>query len=256
MYPKTDSSEFAPGFVWQVFLLAALILGFTITAQKAALRVTSNVVHERTWTLFPWIAAGAYTLHNGLAAFSGDAPKLPTVGDQARVLTAVLITFVICPTGFLLGWRRRRLNRESVPGKSQLRISSLLYGFSGVLTLFVAASIIPINIASESLQQGIRERQAVQDNRDQIINDLHLLALDIYQYRLLPREFDGGGGSYRGYTLPEKPSSTKDATYSVSVKDDEVTICAQSIPYPTASVEVKVDTMGRFVWWKFPDEFQ
>jgi hypothetical protein len=256
MYPKTDSSEFAPAFLWQVCVLSIIALSVMISSERVLFKHTPHYVEDPRTVLFPWVIAGMHTLENGLNAFAGKPAQLPEAVEQARVLTAVLITFVICPTGFLLGWRRRRLNRESAPGKSQLRFSSLLYGFSGVLTLFVAATIIPINIVSESLRQGIRERQAVQDNRDQIITDVNLLALDIYQYRLLPREMNGGGGSYFGYRLPEKMSNTNDATYSAAVKDDEVVIHAQSTVYPSASVEVTVDKTGRLVWWGYAGEFK
>ena len=256
MYQKTESSEFSPGFLWQVSLLTILVLSFVIYSKSDFFWVTSNVELDRGWALFPWRIAGKHTLENGLGAFSGASPKLPSYVERARVLAAVLITFVICPTVLLLGWRRRRLNRESAPDKSQLRISSLLYGFSGVIALFVAASNIPISVISETSRQHVRQGWAVQDNRDFIINDIHLLALNIYQYRLLPRDLGGGNGSYRGYRLPEEMSRTNDATYSVSVTDHAVTIHAQSLLYPTASVEVKVDTTRRLAWWKFAGEFQ
>jgi hypothetical protein len=256
MSQKTESSEFAPGFLWQLCLLTAVVLGFVIYAGKTTFWVRSNVVQDPGAALFPWIIAGKQTIENGVAAFSGRPPKLPAAVDQARVLAAVLITFVICPTAFLLGWRMRRSNKEPVLQRSQFRISSLLYAFSGVITLFVAVSIIPINVASKSTRHTVRQSSDVQFSRDLIVNEIHLLALDIYQYRLLPRDLAGGGGSYRGYKLLAEQAETQNGSYSVSVEDDEVMIHAQSISYPTASVEVKVDTLGKLVWWNYSGAFQ
>jgi hypothetical protein len=201
------------------------------------------------------IAAGQ-TINNGLAAFRGAEAELPEVADQARTLAIILITLVVCPTLFLLGWRRRRLLRGRSSERLQLRMPGLFYALSGFITFLVALSIVPITIASEMNRQDLQGRQAVQSNRDLMIHELHLLALDIYQYRLLPREFGGGNASYRGYKLPAEQAETQNGSYSVSVEDDEVMIHAQSISYPTASVEVKVDTLGKLVWWNYSGAFQ
>ncbi|MEK6756842.1 MAG: hypothetical protein AABZ02_11885 [Bacteroidota bacterium] len=256
MSQKTESSEFAPAFLWQVCVLSIIALSVMISSERVLFKHTPHYVEDPRTVLFPWVIAGMHTLENGLNAFAGKPARFPEAVVQARVLAAVLIGFVVCPGAFLLEWRRRRLNRDGAGGRSQLRGSSLLYGFSGVIALFVAASIIPISVISETSRQHVRQGLAVQDNRDLIINDIHFLALNIYQYRLLPRDLGGGNGSYRGYRLPEEMSRTNDATYSVSVTDHAVTIHAQSLLYPTASVEVKVDTTRRLAWWKFAGEFQ
>ena len=88
------------------------------------------------------------------------------------------------------------------------------------------------------------------------MNEMRLLALDIYQYCLLPRNLDGGGGSFRGYRLTDDLSKTANATYSVTVKDDVVTIHAESIVYPMSSVEAMVDNLGRLVGWKYAGGFE
>lgn len=256
MYPKTDSSEFAPGFLWQICLLAAVVLGFVIYSSKDNFWVASNILREPATALYPWVIAGKQTIENGLAAFSGKPPKVPTLVDQARLLAAILIVFVISPTLFLLGWLRRQLKKSQATGGFRLHGSGLLYLFSGVITLYVALSAPPIVYFTERGRLDLRQAQSVQDNRDQIIKDLSLLALDIYQYRLLPRQMSGGGGTYLGYGLPREMSKTDDASYSVAVKDHEVAIHAQSTIYPSASVEVTVDTTGRLVWWNYAGEFK
>jgi hypothetical protein len=256
MYPKTDSSEFAPGFLWQICLLAGAVLAFVIYSSKDSFWMASNILREPATALYPWVIAGKQTIENGLAAFSGKPPRVPLLVDQTRLLAAILIVLVISPTVFLLGWRRPRLTKNPSSGGFRLHGSGLLYIFSGVITLYVGLSAPPMVYFTERARLDLRQAQSALDNRDQIIADLSLLALDIYQYRLLPRQINGGGGSYLGYGLPQEMLKTNDATYSVVVKNDEVAIHARSTIYPSASVQVTVDTTGRLVWWEYAGEFE
>ncbi|HTP12659.1 MAG TPA: hypothetical protein VMM37_03490 [Bacteroidota bacterium] len=59
---------------------------------------------------------------------------------------------------------------------------------------------------------------------DVLADEMNKIALHAYTYRMRPREMGGGGGSYRGYTLPNEMSSTATAWYSISVGDTEVVI--------------------------------
>lgn len=256
MSQRTESSEFAPGFLWQIAFLTLLMLGILFFSRSIFDSPLSNFAPRTGWIMFPWLLAAGQTLLNTVASYNGAAPMTPALLDGARGLSALLFAFVICPTIFLLGWRRRRLDKEPAPHRRQLRVSSVLYAFTCVVSLFVVVSIIPISIASESSRQSARESWLVPFSTNRIVNEIHLLALDIYQYRLLPRTLDGGGGSYRGYTLREGLSRTENATYFATVNDDEVMIHARSIPYPTSSVEVKVDRIGRLVGWKHAGGFE
>jgi hypothetical protein len=258
MSQRTESSEFAPGFLWQISLLTLVMLGILFLSRSLFDSLLSKFAPRGGWIILPWFLAVAQTLRNALVASynNGTAAMTPALLDSVRVLSALLFAFVICPTIFLLGWRRRRLDKEAALGTRQLRVSSVLYAFTCVVSLFFAVSIIPISIASESGRQSARERWPAQFSRDRIMTEIQLLAVDTYQYRLVPRDLNGGGGSYRGYRLRDDFSKTQNATYSVTVNDDEVTIHAQSIMYPTASVEVKVDSIGRLVWWKYGGGFE
>ncbi|MBM3298353.1 MAG: hypothetical protein FJ280_28330 [Planctomycetes bacterium] len=256
MSQKTDSSEFAPGFVWQICLLGAAVLAFTIYSSKGNLWVASKIIREPATALHPWVIAGLQTMENGLAAFSGMPPKTPPLVAQTRLLAALIIVLVISPTVFLLGWRRRRLNPSPSTGELRLHGSGVLYLLTGVITVYVGLSAPPIVYFAEKARGDLRRAQSVQDNRDQIITDLNFLALDIYQYRLLPRKMNGGAGSYVGYTLPPEVSKARDATYSAAVRDNEVAIHARSTIYPSASVKVTVDATGRLVWWEYAGEFR
>jgi hypothetical protein len=256
MSQKTENAEFAPGFLWQIALLTLLMLGILFFSRSLFDSSLSNFVPRSGWIIFPWLVAAGQTLLNTVVSYNGAAPMASSLLDGARVLSALLFAFVICPTIFLLGWRRRRLNKERELETRQLRVSSVLYAFTCVVSLFVAISIIPISIASERSRQSVREHWPALFSRDRVVNEIHLVALDIYQYRLVPRNLNGGGGSYRGFRLRNDFLKTENAAYSVTVSDDEVTIHAQPIMYPTAFVDVEVDSIGTLVLWKYGGNFE
>ena len=251
MSQRTESSEFAPGFLWRLSLLTILALGVVFGSEYVFSSPLSHIIPQGGWALFPWILAGGQTLRNALAAYSGTSPTASALVDGVRALSALLFAFVICPAVFLLGWRRRRLEKEPALDRRQLRASSVLYAFTCVVSLFVAISVVPISIASESARHSVRQYWPVAFSRNLIASELQLLALDIYQYRLVPRDVNGGGGSYRGYRLRDDLSRTENATYSFTVNENVVTIHVQSVAYPKGSIEVKVDSIGRLVWWKY-----
>jgi hypothetical protein len=250
MSQRTEASEFAPGFLWRISLLAAIALGFAVIGFPKEATIASIES-----ALIPWVIAAGQTIKNGLAAFRGADGALPEVTDQARALAIVLITLIVCPSFFLLEWRRRMMTGRSFE-RLQLRMPGLFYALSGFITFLVALSIVPITIASEMNRQDLRVRQAVQSNRDLMVKELNLLALDIYQYRLLPREFSGGNASYRGYRLPVEQAKTQNASYSASVEDEAVTIHGQSALYPSAAIDVKVDSKGRLASWAYFGKFE
>jgi hypothetical protein len=250
MSQRTEASEFAPGFLWWISLLAAIALSFVVIGlpKEATIASIENA-------LIPWVIAAGQTIKNGLAAFRGVEGALPDDTVQARALAIVLMTLIVCPSFFLLEWRRR-LMRGGSSERLQLRMPGLFYALSGFITFLVAVSIVPIAITSEMNRQDLQGRQAVQSNRDLMINELNFLALDIYQYRLLPREFGGGNASYRGYKLPAEQAKTQNASYSVSVENEAVTIHGQSALYPSAAIDVKVDSKGRLVSWTYFGKFE
>ena len=250
MSQKTEAPEFAPGFLWRISLLAAIVLGFVVIGflKKATIGSMQSA-------LSPWMIAAGQTIKNGLAAFRGAEADLPEVTDQARALAIVLITLVVCPSFFLLEWRRRLMTGKSSE-RLHLRMPGLFYALSGSITFLVALSIVPITITSEMNRQDLQARQAVQSNRDLMISELNMLALDIYQYRLLPRDFGGGNASYRGYKLTAEQAKTQNASYSVSVENEAVTIHGQSALYPSAAIDVKVDSKGSLVSWTYFGKFE
>lgn len=52
--------------------------------------------------------------------------------------------------------------------------------------------------------------------RSGIVNDLTHIASDAYAYRMKPATLGGGGGTYNGYSIPEKLTRTGFALYEIT----------------------------------------
>lgn len=85
----------------------------------------------------------------------------------------------------------------------------------------------------------------------QMTDDLTNIAAEAYQYRNLPADQYGGGGSYRGFAIPTKLAATHSGKYSVT------TISADTIEFSGVNVlgrgglTVKVAADGKPLDWQF-----
>ncbi len=256
MFQKTESSEFAPGFLWQICVLTVLAIGFVMFAQRTIGKERGVSVTLSQTLLYPWVLAGGHTIENGLLAFSGKPPQVPRVENQARILAAFFISMIFCPTFFLLEWRRRKLSGKAPPERGPLKSSTVLYALTGALTLYLAGAILPIAYSSMSSFESLRHAQAVQSNRDAMINEINMLDMRLEEYFILPKRLGGGEGSFEGFTPSQELATTQDATYLVTGKKSEADIRATSILYPTCWIEVKVDTARRMSQWAYGGEFR
>ena len=256
MSQKTDSSEFAPGFLWQIGLLTIMVLGLVLFSDKLSQSERSSSVQRSPMVLFPWALAGGHTLENGLKAFSGKPPEYTAVKDQAAALAGLLISIVLCPTVFLMEWRRRRISGAPTSARQPLRASGVFYGFCGALTLYMAGAILLIATISEITRHSLRDAQAVASNKDAVIGEINLIDMDLSQYYILPKELGGGGRSYEGYKLPQGMEKTEEGTYVVTPKRNEVGIRAESVRHTSCWVEMKVDSAGRLRGWTYGGNFR
>ena len=254
MSQRTDSPEFAPGFIWQIILLTIVVLCFAVYARSqeewiGGMRVKSPI------SIFPWMIGGKQTIENGIRAFSGRVPEPPLIDDRAKALGTLLISMVLCPTVFFLEWRRRRLATVKLQ-RPPLGMSGNLYALCGLVTLFVALAVGPITYFTETAWANTRHAQAVQSNRDMIINQLVLLAFDAAQYHVLPRQLGGGERSFEGFSVPETNAKTEEASYTVTSTKNFVTFRATSAKFVSCVVQVNVDSLGHMRDWRYEGEFQ
>lgn len=104
---------------------------------------------------------------------------------------------------------------------------------------------------------SLKEAQAIQENRDFMIQDLNRIAWDIFRYQVeLKNKKEKKDKTIEGYILPPELASTDNARYSVSVTQGKLEILARSMRYPNASITVVVDKKGKMSDWKYEGEFR
>ena len=260
MSQKTDSQEFAPGFLWQIVLLTIVAMGILLVSRGT---LSWHLSRDSQWggvsfpiTLYPWVYGGGHTIANGLRAFSGQAPIITPVAQRAATLMLVLISMVVCPTVFLLEWRRRRMKDEATVQHPPLRISGMLYILCGWVTIVSGVGLAPVAYFSEVTIADLRHRQAIQDSRDVMINELNFLSVDAAQYYILPKKLGGGEKTFEGYSIPEKFAKTEEATYTVTNSKNAASFRAISLRFPSCAIKMQADSMGKMAGWKYEGEFQ
>jgi hypothetical protein len=255
MSQRTDSPEFAPGFMWQIVLLTIAMLCLAVYSRTQQGSIGRMGVDSPT-SIFPWMIGGKQTIQNGLRAFSGKPPEPPPIDDRARALGPLLISMVLCPTVFFLEWRRRRLAKALLLQRTPLSMSGSLYVLCGMVVVIVAVAVGPIAYFGENARANTRHAQAVQTNRDFIINELNMLALDAAQFNILPKQLGGGDRSFAGYSLTGARAKTEEASYTVTGTTSAVVFRAVSIRYPSCAVQVQVDSLGHMRDYRYEGEFQ
>lgn len=256
MFQKIDSREFSSRFLWQLWLLTVLVMGFALYSAKFAPPAKPSGATMNRVVLYPWALAGAHTINNGLLAFSGKPPEAPNGKDQVRVLAGFLAVSVLCPTVYFLRWRRRKLASASIAEPEPWSLVRVFFGMCSVLTLLVTVALPPIAIRAEMVQHSLRDAQAVQSNRDAIINDINFISINVAQFYILPTELGGGGRSLEVYVLPQEMTKTENGSYVATVEGRKVGIRATSTSFPDCWVEMKIDSSGRMNEWTYGGKFR
>jgi hypothetical protein len=106
---------------------------------------------------------------------------------------------------------------------------------------------------------GVKKTKAMAEARqtkDAVINDLNNLAAQAYQYRIRPTSMGGGGGSYLGYTIPPRMTSSENATYSCIAEADTIRYAAVVSANRKNGMRVLVDGDGRLTQWQYYGDFK
>ncbi|HLF19846.1 MAG TPA: hypothetical protein VI704_03560 [Bacteroidota bacterium] len=249
-----STAEFTPEFVQVLVMITGATLALVFIFENIFSR--PEFLREVPMTPFPWVVAAGYTIGDGLSMFSGKVPVPMPMSGRIIVMISLLVTFVVGPTLFFFGWRHRRLQGEAGRTTPILSLWTLLFILGGMLTFSATIPAIPVAIMQRSVSYNLREAQAVQHNKDFIINDLNMIAWNARQYRILPKVMSGGDGSFVGYSLPNVLASTENATYEVVTSEKECAIKATSRIYPAATVSTKVKHDGRLWDWSYEGRFQ
>lgn len=255
MSQKTDLPEFGKGFIWQVAFLAAIALAIVILSPMISQPLNRSTVPVERIGILPRMLAGAQTIENGLLAFSGEPPK-PDLALHARALIGLLIASVLCPTVFLLQWRRRRVRQLDGINSEPWRISRIFVGLCGAFVLVFALTSPLRAIKGEEVRRSLREAQAQQDSRDLIINELNIISIDVQRFFVLPASLGGGNRNLSGYKLPQELTSSDEASYQVRTESRRVNIHAASKRFEGSWVDVTIDSAGLSRGWSYGGKFQ
>ena len=254
MNPKTDSPrEFSSEYLQLLVAItgATLLLVFGFERIFSPQRFTPDV-----FIPFPWIVAAGQTIDDGLEMFSGELPNIMSMSHRLALLADTLVVFVLGPTLLLMSWRKRRLVKEQVERASTRGLWTLLFVVGGVISFSAVIPAIPIAILQRSVTASLYQAQAVQTNKDYMINDLNSFALYAHQHRILPKSYGGGEGSFTGFTPSRELASTENGDYIVSTSANQCVIKATSKLYPAAGISVLVNEAGQLRDWSYIGPFE
>jgi len=259
--PRADSpaqtSEFSPDAVRILVALtvSTLILVFVFERNVFNLNLYGRYLHS---FIFPWVLAGGQTIGNGLHEFSGETPAVLSLAERLEALLSLMIGFVIGPTLFFFGWQHKRKERASGSADSVLKGSGVIFTIGAILTFLIALPSVPAALMRANAEHQLRNAQAIQSNKDAIINEFDVLANSAFQFRILPHELGGGSGSFVGYVIPHGMSDTEEASYIAMVSADTIAFQARSAKYPSATARCVLNKEGNFVptEWRYNGDFE
>jgi hypothetical protein len=253
---KTEPTDIAGGekqpFISTALLVQLCVIALVALALMVVLeRVVMTGARARmdlqidSPLVYPWITVGNTTLTAALRGFEGRVPGILSV--KIYLLAGMLTVFVMCPTFYLFGWRRRRLAKMSgsfAPIRSLKDVSSIGYAFSGVVVFSVVVTIGPLTAIQMTQSASRCESDQARLLRYETTTELNFILDDVLQYRILPKELGGGNGSYLGYVIPEKLVRTEKAEYTATVNADKVVVKAESANCATNTITATLDASG------------
>ncbi len=254
MNPKTDSPrEFSSEYLQLLVAItgATLLLVFGFERLFSHQRFSPDV-----FIPFPWIVAAGQTIDDGLEMFTGKLPNIMSMSHRLALLADMLVVFVLGPTLLLMSWRKMRLVKEEQATSPVRGLWTLLFVVGGVISFSAVIPAIPIAITQRSVATSLFHAQAVQTNKDYMINDLNFIALYAHQYRILPKSYGGGEGSFAGFTPTRGLVSTENGDYIVSPSANQCLIKATSKLYPSAGISVLVNEAGQLRDWSYIGPFE
>jgi hypothetical protein len=126
-------------------------------------------------------------------------------------------------------------------------------GQQQLLLIILGVLIVGIAIA---VALGIFESGSITVNRDAMVNDMNIIASTAQQHYVRPGVMGGGGGSFDGYSLPQRLTTTGNGIYRAMVSDNEITVVGSSVIHDEVVITLIV-TMADDGWnynWEWEHE--
>jgi len=197
----------------------------------------------------PWLIASVQTFSSALSEFSGRAPEPVTYTARLLALASLLLVFVLGPTLFMFGLRERTVEQPV------FRTLNLKLIVGGAITFSAIGVIVPTAIFQHDSFERLKEAQARQSNRDQMMIEMNKIVWSVVQYRVLPKSMRGGEGSMTGYSIPPKLAESRDGKYKATVEETSVRIQGISSVFSDARIELQISKNGQAVHWEYFGNF-
>lgn len=250
--PRLDErSEFTPGYLSGLVAMTVLVLVlvFIVTPfignPLNAFKIRSAPM---PW-LYAWVLAAGQTIANGLSEFSGETPGLVEPEMRWAALTSLLLVGVLAPTLCLT-----LMQTTPLASLSNFRRGFYLLGviIAGTFSL----TVLPTAYIGYNVRMNLRSAQAIQENKDQIINELNFIAAKAHEYAIVPKRLGGGEGSLAGFAVPTSLHHSEQATYTMTLEGGNLDVEAVSKPYEGAKVNLTIDGRGNMMGWEYSGQFQ
>lgn len=240
-----EAPEFSRGFLWKIGLITIIAMVTILVAGALNMRISSRPF------MSPWTFGSEVALRNAFTDTGGAGTWVPTPAEQFFVLAGIIVTFVICPTVYLFGWRRRQSGSTSSVTTRTLCLESVVWGFCGVMTWSIVILIGPVTLTQELSTASRCDAEASRVQRDGMINEMKLIGTDAFTYRVRPKDLGGGTGSYVGYVIPERLARAENGEYTATVSADSISIKGESATCATNTITATVNRSGQAYGWRY-----
>lgn len=216
------------------------------TTRTVATVVVDSIGELHSWDIFfqpeerPF---DEYVSHLGDIAAAAHQYRMtgtPTVGEKSYIGFTLPKEF--SPTKF----RSYRIS----PTRDSIMLAMEIYNRG------TSVSAILDSTGQLKSWQYPREWKNIPIRSDLFVNDkMRKLADEAYQYRTRPLSRGGGGGSYIGFSVPEKLSVSRNHHFFATVSKNSVVLAANYRNDPMAIVSVVLDSLAKLHSWKWNGEF-
>jgi hypothetical protein len=249
--PTPDKPELSNEYLISLVVAAAVVLLFIFVLSPLVSDPIDvfKVRHGAIPWLYGWVLAAGQTIANGLAEFSGEALKPVDGSFRLSALLSLWFLGIIGPTLFLLLMRGPEASPLPPGGRG-------LYLIGMVICATFAISILPAAYKTYAVRVSLRSAQAVQENKDHMVNDLNVIAWKVREHRILPKRSGGGEGSTKGFELPTVFKVSAEAAYTVTPTATGAAVEASSKLYKGAKITLTIDGNGRMSNWTYFGDFE
>jgi hypothetical protein len=251
----SQNNEFPKWFLFILVLTVALYFSIIILLNYFQNWIPDGEL-KTIWSALPqlafvpWQLPAGKTISNGLFLFSGRSLASPNIYFLLTTLASIIFCYICIPTVFFFQWRKRRLKQQSIFSIDSFSLSSIGYSFSVLIISILTITMLTSGWMGYQTFQGMKKTQAIQSEKEGILDAIALITMEAHQYMLVPKKYDGGEGSYEGFSVTSVQLKSQDVAYTCETKKDEIIVTAQSLTFPSGKIIKMIDNK----WYNEPSQ--